>query len=65
VHVGAVVADEQRLELVQLSEGALDDAAKAAEPGTALGLAAPHSHGWLRVLDCRCGSAGDPLCEER
>jgi hypothetical protein len=39
VHVGAVVAGEKRLELVQLSEGALDVAAKAAELGAALGLA--------------------------
>ena len=41
MHLGAaVVADEQPLELVQPSEGALDDPAVAAEPGAVLGLAA-------------------------
>ena len=36
----AVVADEQPLEVVQPGEGALDDPAVAAEPGTVLCLAA-------------------------
>jgi hypothetical protein len=40
VHLGAaVVADEQSLELMEPGEGALDDPAVAAEPGTVLGLA--------------------------
>jgi hypothetical protein len=38
--VAAVVADEQSLEVMQPGEGALDDPAGAAEPGTVLGLAA-------------------------
>ena len=37
--VAAVVADEQPFELVQPGEGALDDPAVAAEPGTVFGLA--------------------------
>lgn len=38
--VAAVVADEQPLEVVQPSEGALDDPTGTAEPGAVLGLAA-------------------------
>jgi hypothetical protein len=38
--VAAVVADEQPLEVVQPSEGALDDPAGAAQAGAVLGLAA-------------------------
>ena len=38
--VAAVVADEQSFELVQPSEGALDDPAVAAKSGAVLGLAA-------------------------
>src|SRR5439155_23475790 len=38
--VAAVVADQQPLEVMQPSEGALDDPAGAAEPGAVLGLAA-------------------------
>ena len=40
MHLGAaLVADEQALEVVQPSEGALDHPADAAEPGAVLGLA--------------------------
>lgn len=45
MHFGpAFVADEQALEVVQPSEGALDDPAVAAEAGAVLGLAA-RDHG--------------------
>ena len=38
--VTAVVADEQPLEVMQPGEGAFDDPADGAEPGSVLGLAA-------------------------
>ena len=38
--VAAVVADEQPLEVMQPGEGALDDPADSAEPGSVLGLTA-------------------------
>jgi len=38
--VAAIVADEQSLEVMQPSEGALDDPTGATEPGAVLGLAA-------------------------
>ena len=43
--VAAVVADEQPLEVMQPSEGTLDNPADAAEPGAVLGLAASDLRG--------------------